>query len=203
MLIRCGGRGLRMRVCMKSVCRVIVPGLFIVTLGCAPRSAQPLPDGQAVADFDRRVNAYAALRAELEQGAAKLHDTAEPEELAAAEQALAARIQAARPTAKRGDIFTPAIQARFRRLLSPEMRGIRGQNTRGIIRDEGPGLEAFSFKVNGPYPKQQPLGSVPTNVLRALPPLPENIEYRFIDRHLILRDTRANLIIDYIPNAMS
>ena len=175
---------------------------FVVSDG-AQHADRPLPDGAAVADFDRRVKAYAALRDELEQGAAKLDETAKPDELVAAERALAARIQQTRATAKHGDIFTPAIQARFRQLLNPEMQGVRGRNTRGIIQDEGPERDAVSFEVNRAYPKQQPLGSVPANILEALPPLPENIEYRFVDKHLILRDARANLIIDYLPNAMS
>lgn len=50
-----------------------------------------------------------------------------------------------------------------------EMRGVRGQNTRGIIRDEGPGPGAFSFTVNDTYPKEQPLGSVPANILGTFP----------------------------------
>jgi len=39
-------------------------------------------------------------------------------------------------------------------------------------------------------------------VLASLPPLPKDLDYRFVDKHLILRDSRANTIIDYIPNAM-
>ena len=37
---------------------------------------------------------------------------------------------------------------------------------------------------------------MPPNVLAALPPLPKDIDYRFVGKNLILRDTRANLIID-------
>jgi hypothetical protein len=58
------------------------------------------------------------------------------------------------------------------------------------------------FKVNSPYPDKQPLSSVPPNVLASLPQLPKDIEYRFVGKHLILRDVRANLIIDYMPNAI-
>lgn len=188
---------------ITRACSVAVMSLLAVSSGYTyQESDRALPDGQAVADFDRRVKAYAAIRDELEKGAAELGETAEPSEIVAAEQALAARIRAARAGAHRGDIFTTAIQTRFRQLLNPEMRGVAGQNTRGIIRDEGPGPDAFAFKVNGSYPKDQPLGSVPTNILQALPPLPGNIEYRFIDKHLILRDRRANLIVDYMPNAI-
>ena len=43
---------------------------------------------------------------------------------------------------------------------------------------------------------------MPPNILAAMPALPKDIEYRFIEKHLILRDARANLIIDYVPNAI-
>lgn len=177
--------------------------VFVMVLaGCAGREARrTVPDGAFVADFNQRINAYAELRNKLEGGAARLQESRKPEEIAIAEKALGARIVEARATARRGDVFTPAIQRGFRALLNPQLRGLRGQNTRGIIMDENPG--EFAFKVNGVYPKKEPLGTIPPNILAALPPLPEDIEYRFINKHLILRDARANLIIDFIPNAIS
>jgi hypothetical protein len=38
-------------------------------------------------------------------------------------------------------------------------------------------------------------------VLLALPELKEGVEYRFVGRTLILRDTKANIIVDTLPNA--
>jgi hypothetical protein len=35
-----------------------------------------------------------------------------------------------------------------------------------------------------------------------LPKLPDDIEYRFLGRHLVLHDTRANMILDRIPCAV-
>ena len=64
-------------------------------------------------------------------------------------------------------------------------------------------LEGVPFKINAAYPDKQPLLTSPPSVLGNLPPLPKDIEYRFVNKHLILRDARANLIIDYIPNAIS
>jgi len=174
----------------------------VVVPGTARTATQALADGQVVADVDSRVKAYATHRNELEKGAAKLDETAKPGDLVTAELTLAAKIRESRATAKRGDIFIPAVHARFRQLLNSEMKGVRGQNTRGIIRDEGPGPGAFSFKVNDTYPKEPPLGTVPANIPEVLPPLPEHLEYRFVDKHLILLDTRANLIVDYMPNAI-
>ena len=184
---------------------LILSVIGIVALVAAYGSAQhrdPNASVIAMRDFDSRIKAYATLRDRLETGAAELTESPTPEEIVAAEKALAAKIQAARATAKPGDIFTPGIQAQFKRLLNPEMKGTGGQNTRGIIKDEGPGHGGFPLAVNLAYPKDQPFGTVPANILSALPPLPEHIEYRFVDRHLILRDTRANLIIDFLPNAI-
>jgi hypothetical protein len=36
----------------------------------------------------------------------------------------------------------------------------------------------------------------------ALPTLPQGLEFRFVGRNLILLDTEANLIVDFIPNAV-
>jgi hypothetical protein len=176
--------------------------LALVVSSCAERNARQTPsDGAALADFDRRIKTYAELRDSVDGGSARLKETAKPEELVAAEKNLAGKLVAARANARHGDIFTPEIQQRFRHLLNPELSGERGRNTRGIVMDENPG--AFRFKVNQPYPKDEPLATIPPNILATLPPLPEQIEYRFVDKHLILRDAKANLIIDYIPNAIS
>ena len=44
--------------------------------------------------------------------------------------------------------------------------------------------------------------TVPPNILAALPKLPEDLEYRFVNRTMILLDTHANLIVDFVPNAI-
>ncbi len=43
---------------------------------------------------------------------------------------------------------------------------------------------------------------MPPDVLRALPRLDEGLEFRFIDRHLILLDVKSHLIVDVIDNAI-
>lgn len=48
----------------------------------------------------------------------------------------------------------------------------------------------------------RPLSTMPPNLLAALPPLPRDIQYRFVERHLILLDTRTKLILDRIPYAI-
>ena len=56
--------------------------------------------------------------------------------------------------------------------------------------------------INEPYPTTLPLATVPPTLLMKLPTLPPELEYRFLGRHLILRDIKANLIVDYIPDVV-
>jgi len=46
------------------------------------------------------------------------------------------------------------------------------------------------------------LQSTPPTLLLNLPELPKGLEYRILGRELVLRDTDANIVVDYIPNAL-
>jgi hypothetical protein len=157
-------------------------------------------DAASFADFGRRIAAYVELRNQLSEGIPAPSDSATPEEIVESERALASRVRSARATAKHGDVFNSSTQETLRRALASELQGRRGLTTRGIIMDENPGR--LPFRVNQPYPKDRPLSTIPPNVLRRLPALPLDLEYRFIGPHLILRDARTNLIVDYVPNAI-
>jgi hypothetical protein len=157
-------------------------------------------DAQAIADFHRLVGQYRELHEKVAKGPAELKQTNEPAKIRQAQQTLAARIRAARKDARAGDIFTPPVRESFKRLMAPEMRGAQGREKKAEIREDAP--KAIALKVNAHYPEKEPLPTVPASVLANLPKLPEDLEYRIIDRHLILRDVDANLIVDFIPNAI-
>ena len=152
--------------------------------------------GYIVADFSERVRDYFELRSELEKGLPPLTVTDDPAEIRRAVRALAQRIRVARAGAKQGDIFTPTISVEFRKALILEIDA----NTWAAIMDDNPG--ELSTKINGSYPEGKPLSTVPPNILAVLPRLPDDIQYRFLGRHLILLDTRANVILDRIPVAI-
>jgi hypothetical protein len=152
--------------------------------------------GDIVTRFDTRLRAYAELRGELEKGLPPLRITDDPSEIRRAERALAKRIRRAREGAKPGDIFSPDITDEFRKALHRVMNA----HTWAVIMDDNPG--AFPVRVNGAYPRLQPLSAVPSNILTALPRLPNDVEYRFVGRHLILLDIRARVILDRIPYAI-
>jgi len=166
-----------------------------------PKGTNVNPDAGVLADFKAKVDAYDKLRRDLESKTPALKQTEDPAKIAVAEKAMAQQIRAARVNAKRGDIFTPATAAMFRRLLSPTMKGSESENKQAI-KEDAPEPKDIPFKINGEYPKDESLSTMPPDVLKALPPLPELLQYRFVGKHLLLYCSRANLIVDYMLNAI-
>ena len=171
-----------------------------VTLAAAQAGVNA--DGALIQDFNARVKKYLDIHKDAAKGSAKLKETADPAEIVKAQETLAARIRTARPTAKQGDIFTPEIRNKFRRLLAPELKGEDGRDAKEILKEDAPSPAQIPFKVNAKYPEGQPLPSLPANMLLNLPTLPEPLEYRIIGKHLVLLDTGANIIVDFMLNAI-
>jgi hypothetical protein len=161
------------------------------------------PDAGLVAAFTEKVQAYDKLRKDLAKDSPPLKETNNPAEIANAEKALAAKIRVARAAAKPGDIFTPATAAMFRRLIRPPMvTGTDAKENKAIVKEDAPTPGEVPFKINGEYPKEAPQSTVPPDVLKALPPLPEELQYRIVGKHLILLCVHGNLIVDYMLNAI-
>jgi hypothetical protein len=169
-----------------------------------PKGTNMNPDAGMVADFKKRVDDYAKLREKAANAApVELQEKSKPAEITTAEKSMAQKVREARPNAKPGDIFTPATQAMFRRLLrKPLTKGPDGVDNKAVIKDDAPAAKEVPFKVNAEYPKEVPLSTVPPDVLQALPPLPEDVQYRFAGKHLLLFDAKANIIIDFMLNAI-
>lgn len=159
-------------------------------------------DAAVLQDFKARVDQYLKIHKEAAKGPARLKESNDPAEITKAQDTLSARIRAARADAKHGDVFTPEISTQFRRLLAPEMKGEDGQDTKKVLKTDAPPAATVAFKVNAKYPEGQPLPTTPANVLLNLPRLPEPLQYRIIGRHLVLLDSAADLVVDYIPNAI-
>jgi hypothetical protein len=158
-------------------------------------------DAATLADFKQRLTKYIDLQKHVADDSPPLKETSDPAKITAAKDALAAKLQAARKEAKPGDIFTPQVRALFRRLMYPELKGEDGPETKASIAGHD-GPPAVPLKVNARYPASAPLPTVPPNLLARLPQLPEDVEYRIVGKDLILRDVDANIIVDFIPNAI-
>jgi hypothetical protein len=186
---------------MRPSCIVIAVAIACGGLAAPAEAQQNVnADAQVLAEFRKRIEGYMDLRRRVQRDLPKLESTEHPADITAARERLAAAIRSARADAAHGDIFTEDVSAVFRRLLSDETTGPEAADTRRAIAEDAPAK--ISLKVNASYPEGQPLPTVPPNVLANLPRLPEGLEYRIVQRHLILRDVDANLIVDTMSKAI-
>jgi hypothetical protein len=161
------------------------------------------PDAAILADFNARLDAYVRLRRAAAKDSLTLKETANPAEITAAQEVLAATIRNLRKDAMQGDIFSPQVAALFKRLMSPELKGAEGREAKQALLEEDGETAQVNLKVNATWPASEPLSTVPANILASLPPLPMDVEYRITGRrHLVLRDVGANIIVDFIYNAI-
>jgi len=156
---------------------------------------------EALTAFSKRVNDYLALHNRLEGTLTNLPKEASPQAIDQHQRALHKLIAAERAAAKRGDIFGVEPERIFRSHLARIFGGADGKQLKASINDENP-AGAIKLSVNGRYPDEVPLSTMPPQVLAVLPKLPEEIEYRFVGDHLILLDVHAHIIVDYIQNAL-
>jgi hypothetical protein len=153
-------------------------------------------DPETLADFNRRVEDYAALRSRMEVGLPPLVVTTNADDIERFEYRLAERIRHARGR-RRGQLFAPAMEGQVKRMLQVQADSA----TVDAIMDDGPG--EFDVHVNDTYSKRRALGTMPPKLLLILPDLVPDLQYRFVGRHLIIFDPRANIIVDEIPYAIN
>jgi hypothetical protein len=156
-------------------------------------------DAEALADFKQRIDAYLRVHQMVEAKLPKLPKETTPEVVDTHQRALEKGMREHRRGAARGALLTPGMRRIVRQVLSRVFSEPGGREMMATILDENPGPVAL--RVNGRYPDDVPLSTVPPQVLAALPKLPEELEYRFVGGRLILLDVHAHTIADYMDNA--
>lgn len=159
------------------------------------------PHALLIQDFEKRVTDYMKLHNQIESKLPRLKPTVSPAMIARHAHDLARGIRMARHETAAGNIFTPEISAEFRRLIGMAMQGQDAAHIRESLRRAEP--VRLRLRVNHTYPASVPLQSTPPSLLLNLPALPKDLDYRLVGNTLILRDVKANLIVDLMPNAIS
>lgn len=178
----------------------------IFAFALAPSQAsQPVAgsaSGQKVlSDFSKKAENYVAKEHMLAQD--KMKPTDDVSKLQQQRKQLRDAVQQSRPNARQGDFFNAEVAAAFRETLQKLLSGPDGKKIKVSLEHDEPGAPA-QFKVNGEFPNQsgQPIQSVPPTVLKVLPELPKGLEYCIAGKTLALRDSAANMVVDYLPNAL-
>lgn len=175
----------------RAIVVVAMASLASAGAGC---SSPPAEDTPTVPEFEKRIAAYLDLQKKTIAKLPALKNTDDPKEITAREVAMGNAIREARVNAKQGDIIVPETAAYLRKLIKEDVQS-RTAAERKTMKDEIP---AFQPSVNQMYPSEHPLATFPATLLRIMPTLPEGLEYRLLSDALIIRDIKANIIIDYI-----
>ena len=162
-----------------------------------------LPDTNQIAtalvEFESRLKGYLALRNGLAAKLEPLSAAADAAELAARQRTLTAALREARKAAKPGDIIPPLVADEVRRVFAADLRRRDAEATRAVFQEVPNRARPV---INTTMPENTALVSVPPLLLKDLPPLPDNLQYRFLGRHVVLMDGDTRIIVDYILNVL-
>ena len=139
----------------------------------------------ALADFQKRLQAYLDLREELSRKVKPLAQTADSAELTVRQEALAAAMKTERQHARPGDLIPPLVARQITEAVAADLRR-RNVAAKKATLDEVPATTRPV--INKTYPASAALPTVPPLLLANLPKLPDNLQYRFYGRHVVLLD---------------
>jgi hypothetical protein len=177
-----------------------------VSLAIAPLISAPLPspseletftpvaiEDRSLTEFNHRIEAYVALHRRLARTLPPL-GTYDDEDPFVSDE-LRRALVAARPGARAGDFFTPAVDAALRQRIDVAL-AYTGAAALPLWHDEG-----VHATVNRPLPLMTDLFAW-WPVIAALPPIPEELAFVIVGRDLVLVDVAANLVIDVMSKAL-
>lgn len=160
----------------------------------------PAAESVAIKQFDEAIAKYMAMRHKLRsevRGPVKNSSSAQVND---ASDALAGAIERARKDAQVGTIFSPPVAAVIKRRIAD---AVRTENLAAVLADiDDEGAPSLAPKVHLRLPVSAQMATMPPSVLKVLPVVPKEVEYRILGRYLVLRDVDASLILDYIPLAV-
>lgn len=185
--------------CVLLLVAAILPG---VAFGRESGPRQDAYETLVLQQFHDAIDGYVALHRDVWRRVPPLEVSPDARRIRRATEALASGIRAARPSAREGDIFATDVCAvlRWRILRTLEDSGYDPAEVLAGMTDEDVPVGTEPQVVNERFSWVPPSFMLPS-LLAALPPLPDELEYRFVDRDLILLDVNANLVIDVLRNA--
>jgi hypothetical protein len=96
-------------------------------------------------------------------------------------------IMTLRANAQPGDVFAPDYQPYFIKIIQDDFKTRSAADRKAMISELPRNMKV---DINTIYPTTMPLETFPPALLRKLPDLPPELEYRIVGRSLILRDAK-------------
>ena len=163
------------------------------------QAADVNPQAAGLTEFSQRLKAYVALRAKLAKNLEPLSPTASATELQARQAALAAALRTARARAQPGDLIPQPVRRQIRETVMADFRKRQPSTQRAALEEVPTGPLPG---INRNYPEHAALATVPPLLLENLPPLPDNLQYRFFGRHIVILDGDVEIVVDYVQNVL-
>ena len=194
---------------MRLITSLIVAAavsLAYVTLAAEPsgfflqQTNPPNQRGVATKAFLDRIQEYLAFHNNVEKMVPSLKETADPEEIARREQVLGQALIKQRPDAKEGDFFIKEYRPYLIQIIKNDFAERSAADRRALLVELPKDVKIGPNMV---YPTTLPLATFPPKLLKALPELPKELQYRIVGRHLILLDVRGNVIVDVLRDVFS
>ena len=158
------------------------------------------PQAASLQEFQTRLDRYLDLRNSLAGKLKPLSPTPDAVELAKRQEALAAAMKSSRMQAKRGDLVPSPVAQLIATVVRDDFKRRNPAATMGVF-VEVPATKGASL-INKTYPADQAMPTVPALLLMNLPKLPDNLQYRFVGRDVVLLDGDLQLVVDYVPNVL-
>ena len=175
--------------------------LFLTMTPMASFAQAPRVNQQAAAlwELQKRLAAYLELRGDLAAKLKPMSTTASATELSSRQESLASALREVRKDAKPGDLIPAGAAELIRKTVVEDLKRRTAAEKRGTFEDVADGPRPV---INSTYPVEAALPTMPPLLLNNLPRLPDNLQYRFYARHIVLLDADVGIIVDYIPNAL-
>lgn len=150
-------------------------------------------------DFDQQVALYVRLHRRLERA---LHLSRDFENIPVAIDELHAALVDARPLAREGGLFTPAVAGALTRRLERAITSVGLTPAEALIAMRHGYQRAIpELRVNDRFTDIRHVHVWPA-LLAVLPTLPHELVYRLVGRDLVVVDLHADLVVDILRDAL-
>jgi hypothetical protein len=178
--------------------------MLSIVLSCSVGSAGASQDRrqQALDGFQKRMFDYLAIRAEATRHLPVLRGRESIIEIYRTRALHVQAVRDAREDAQTGDVFGPLAAPIIRSAIAATLRQ-HDITVDHLLTEQ---------RVNAPRGGHRPLinddfpwirdAALPPALIAALPAPPRPLQYRFLDRDLILVDVHLGLVIDILPDAL-